>query len=143
MKERVVKFVVSDRGPVVECEAPLWAFIFAQPYLSATNFGILPPLHLLNTVLKAGALASSRWEPFELSAEEYAALVPKMLQPNRVELAKYTQHIWQSFERDEALDNITDYGLWQQRVREKHMQSWAMRMARMQHEMVMAAHNKG
>jgi len=103
---------------------------------------VLPPLQHLNTFLKSGSTAEASWEPFDISVKEYEALVPQLLQPDRVYLERFSQHTWQVFQLDPSLDQYTDYAQWQQKVREKHQQSWGLQMATLQHEMVMSAHKK-
>ena len=144
MSERQVKYLRhDDRAPSLVCEAPLWAFLFDQPYFNASNCGVLPLLPHLNTMLKSGRTVNASWEPFEVTPEEYAALVPKLLEPDHALLEQFSSHKWQVFQADPSLDHYSDFAEWQLKAREKHQQSWGLRLAKLQHEMLMSAQKKG
>ncbi|HEX4871379.1 MAG TPA: hypothetical protein VFV27_03615 [Nevskiaceae bacterium] len=141
MKDRLVKYqLLLERSVSSEQEAPLPAFIFALGYFNAMNCGLIPPLAVLNSFLKSGRSTEAAWVPFELDAAEYAALEAQLLKPDIAALSNYTPHTWQTFERDASIDQYTDPAQWQAKAREKHMAVFGQRMARLQHEMVMAKH---
>jgi hypothetical protein len=76
---REVSYIRSDpRAPDQNCKAALLDFVFDVPYLLSR--GVIPPLHVMNEVLKegggeAGMSPSTTWETFELSGDEYDELV--------------------------------------------------------------------
>lgn len=141
MNGRLVKYkLLLDRSDPCEQEAPLPAFIFALGYFNAMNCGLIPPPAVLNAFLKSGRSAEAAWTPFEIDEAEYAALEAELLKPDIAALSKVTPHTWQTFERDASLDQYTDPVQWQAKAREKHMVVFGQRMARLQHEMVMAKH---
>lgn len=141
MKNRRIKYQrVHERSGSSEQEAPLPAFIFSLGYFNAMNCGLIPPLAVLNSFLRSGRCTEAAWAPFEIDAAEYAELEAQLLKPDLETLSKYTPHTWQTFERDASLDPYTDPAQWQAKAREKHMAVFGQRMARLQHEMVMAKH---
>lgn len=135
MTDRIVKY--QSAGAAASSESPAWAFMFELGYFNAMNAGLLPPRQCLNSFLKNGHSAEASWEPFEFSPEEYLALEDRLLNPDLKALAQYSAHGWQTFSRDPALDQYGDLAVWQAKVREKHIQVWQQRMARLQHAMVM------
>ncbi|MBC7813195.1 MAG: hypothetical protein H7175_18700 [Burkholderiales bacterium] len=71
----------SESG-VLMARGNLSEMLTEMPYLLTHK--VIPPLHVLNEVLRsglieAGANGGASWEPFEIDAEEYEALVAEML----------------------------------------------------------------
>ena len=113
-------------------EAPLHAFLFDIPYFPAC--GIFPPRHLLNRFLATGGFdggmsPGATWEPFEVGEPEYAALVPKILAPDRAELRRYARYHWAEVRLDPAFDGHTDYFAWLQAVCDVHRAAYHARLA--------------
>lgn len=139
MSSRIIEYVQhDDRAPSRHAEAPVWAFLFDIGYLGGC--GVFPPLHLLNQVLLTGGkhpgVTGTSWEPFELSRDEYTAILPSILSPDTVALQKYSRFPWQRFGLDGELDGCTDYIDWQRKACAKHGTEHGARLAAIQHELV-------
>ena len=140
MSERNVRYLPTpDRTPTTERDAPLWVFLCNLANFNAANCGLIPPLLCLNALLKKGSSVEATWAPFEVTPEEYAGLVARLLTPDRAILKRHFVPEWQSFQRDPSLDQYTDYAQWQRKALEKHGAAWGMKMATLQHEAVMRA----
>jgi len=103
--------------------ASLSTLVYDIPYFGSC--GIFPPLHICNQKFKTGGSEGGMspgacWEPFEISAEEYAELVEviETLDPSTISgEARYTRV---KFEFDPSFDHISDLFQWIHDVCEKH-----------------------
>ena len=127
---RVVKYKThwSYLGAAVKREAPLADFILDVLYLME-DYGIIPPLHVLNQVLQGGGNnggmgPGTTWRSFTITEAEYQELVKSLLNLN-VEEAKKT-HPYVRFEKtivDEALHHHLTKIEWLMAVKEKYRDS--------------------
>ena len=112
-------------------EAPLWAFLFDIPYFPACD--VFPPRHILNSRLRSGGgdggmSPGASWEPFEISNEEYAEILPKVLNPDQDMLRRFARYPERKFEIDPAFDHHTDYFAWYAAVCDKHRTAFHAKM---------------
>lgn len=70
------------------------------------------------------------WAPFKIAASEYAALLAKVLNPDRRRLATLARYHDQAFALDPEFDHHTDYFEWLRAVCEKHRSSYHQQLAR-------------
>jgi hypothetical protein len=125
MKTIKYKTYWSYAGPGIKRAEPLSDFVLDILYLMEVN-GVIPPLAILNTVLRGGGgnggmSPGTAWKPFEISEEEYNELVQALLQLD-VEQAKQ-KHPYVCFERvifDPELNICTNHLDWLQRVNQKY-----------------------
>lgn len=118
-------------------EMPLWEFFFALPYFNSIHCGIIPPIKHLNTFLMKGSFGEDKWNPFEVSNEEYETLVEQLLNPD-YSITINPFYAWQKYQVDIGLANCVDYEQWQQKIKEKYQYAYNQRLAILQHEMAMA-----
>jgi hypothetical protein len=106
---------------------PLTDFVLDILYLME-NTGVVPPLVVLNTVLRSGGSnggmgPGTTWKPFEISESEYAELVNAL---RTLDVAQARQHHpYVRFTQviiDPELNLCTDYLDWLQRSHEQYRQ---------------------
>jgi hypothetical protein len=121
--ERIVHY--RKVGELIDeyVKEPLSTFLYDLPYITSCN--IVPPRHLLNTILlkgKHGGSMSPRftWEPFELSEQEYEEILPKLLNPDWSILAPKLWKLRLPMKVDRTFDDITDRHLWRVEVSAKY-----------------------
>jgi hypothetical protein len=86
-------------------------------------------LHVLNELLSSGGgdggmSPGASWTPFEISGSDYAALIPRVLNPERSRLAALARYHDQEWSLDPELDHHTDYVAWRQAACEKHRSAY-------------------
>jgi hypothetical protein len=107
--------------------ASLIVLVYDIPYFGAC--GIFPPLHVCNWYFSSGGgdggmSPGASWEPFEISADEYAELVEavRTLDPGTIaDQARYTSG---KFAFDDAFDGIADPLEWYKAVCDKHREAY-------------------
>ena len=114
----------SYLGPATKAEGSLAEFVLDVLYLMEN--GIIPPVHVLNEVLRSGGNnggmgPGTTWRKFEIDDAEYEELVSALLSFDVSKAKKkhpylYANHIV----RDEELENCVDYLSWLRAVSEKH-----------------------
>ncbi len=124
---RTVKYRTSWSylGPSTKRAQPLTDFVLDILYLME-NTGVIPPLIVLNTVLRSGGTGGgmgpgTTWKPFEISEPEYTELVSAL---RTLDVAQARQHHpYMRFEQviiDPELNLCTDYLDWLQRAHQKY-----------------------
>jgi len=88
-------------------EADLLQFILDIPYLLV--FGLIPPISVLNDILRsglddAGMSGGCEWEPFEVGPEEYDELIQALL--------AIPEGIYRVVETPEWVRSQTDWHIW-------------------------------
>jgi hypothetical protein len=126
---RTVKYRTSWSylGSSTKRTQPLIDFVLDILYLME-NTGVVPPLVVLNTVLRSGGTGGgmgpgTTWKPFEISESEYAELVNALRILDVVQARQ--QHPYVRFEQviiDPELDLCTDYLDWLQRSHKQYRQ---------------------
>jgi hypothetical protein len=124
---RTVKYKThwSYLGPGIKKENTLAEFLLDVLYLMERH-GVVPPLHVLNEVLRTGGSnggmgPGTTWRGFKISEVEYAELVDALLAMNIAQARK--EHPYVMFERiiiDEELNNASTYSEWLRRLGEKY-----------------------
>ncbi|HEY8026119.1 MAG TPA: hypothetical protein VIF60_16250 [Burkholderiaceae bacterium] len=107
----------------VEVDAPLWAFFYDIPYLSSS--GVFPPLHILNQRLRfgggdGGMSPGASWLPFQVSEEQYAGILPYILNAALAGFPKHVRYTLVIFIQDATFDHILDSREWGRAVSDKH-----------------------
>jgi hypothetical protein len=126
---RIVKYRTSWSylGSGTKRVHPLTDFVLDILYLME-NTGVIPPLVVLNTVLRSGGTGGgmgpeTSWKPFEISEAEYAELVNTLC---TLDVAQARQHHpYVRFEQviiDPELNLCTDYLDWLQRSHAQYRQ---------------------
>jgi hypothetical protein len=106
------------RGTLIE-------LVLDIPYLMDST-GVIPPLSVLNEVLREGGnnggmSPGTEWKPFEITEAEYTELVNVFLAANLDELKQ--DHPYAYFDRvivDEELQHCKDYDEWLTQVTQKY-----------------------
>ena len=99
--------------------ATLRDFLHKLPaFFHVLYVGLVPPLHVVNQVLRTGTDAEGmggiyEWKPFQLDAREYDELVTELLAAPE---GKYI--------RDEALDSAPNLAKWIGAVMSAHRERW-------------------
>ena len=101
-------------------------FILDIPYLME-NTGVIPPLAVLNSVLKTGGDSggmgpATTWKPFQVDEDEYKELVKILIEVD-VAAARLV-HPYARFERaivDDELNHCSDYIDWLTKANQKHL----------------------
>ncbi|MEP6987584.1 MAG: hypothetical protein ABI970_18410, partial [Chloroflexota bacterium] len=117
MREVSYKTFWSYGGAGVKHKAPLSDFLLDVLYLME-NSGVIPPLHVLNEVLKGGGnnggmSAGTAWRPFSIKDAEYNELVEVLLQLDVIEAKK--NHRYAMFPKivvDETLHQYATHREW-------------------------------
>jgi hypothetical protein len=68
-------------------------------------------------------------EPFAVGEVEYAALLPRVLAPDRAELRRHARYHWQEVALDPTFDGHTDYFAWLQAVCDASRAAYHARLA--------------
>jgi hypothetical protein len=115
--------------------APLLTFVYDVPYLDAC--GVFPPLHILNQILASGGSdggmsPGATWEPFEVSAGEYDALVQGITTLDPRTLGDAARFKWLRFTFDPSFDQIEVWSEWMTAVCAKHREAYHRRIAEAQ-----------
>lgn len=115
-------------GSGVKHKAPLVDFILDILYLM-DNSGVIPPLHILNEVLKRGTTGGgmgpgTTWRPFSIKEDEYNELVAALLNLDIIEAKK--THRYVMFHKaivDDTLAQYSTYPAWLSAVAAKYRKS--------------------
>jgi hypothetical protein len=127
MDETVSRIITYERhefhGPSETRTAPLEVFVYDVPHLDAC--GVFPPHHILNQILLSGGgdggmSPGASWEPFEMSTEEYAALLPRVLKPDLDAVRTLSRFGHAAWKLDPEFDEIEDRLDWLKAVCDKH-----------------------
>jgi hypothetical protein len=94
----------SDDQPY---KATIIEFILDIPYL--LNYGLVPPLHILNEIFKtgfedAGMSGGCKWEPFKIDQNEYEEIVKTLF--------AVSQKSYSLIEPPEWVKNPEDWHIW-------------------------------
>jgi hypothetical protein len=105
----------------------LLTFVYDIPYFDAC--GVFPPLHIANQIFSRGTAGGAmgpgtKWEPFTLSGDEYAALVEAIKQTPVSEVKPHARYAFLPMKFDHTFDNISDWHMWFGEVCKKHRDDW-------------------
>lgn len=117
--------------PPSDHTANLLAFVYDVPTLPAC--GVLPPFPMLNQILAEGGSdggmsPGATWEPFEITADEYRALLAAIRDTPVDSLRAQARYASVPLSVDPAFDGITDRVEWIMAVCQKHRDSWFPRV---------------
>jgi hypothetical protein len=111
----------------------LLAFVYDVPYFDAC--GVFPPLHIANQIFATGTAGGgmspgTRWKPFTISADEYAALVEVVQRTPVSELKPHARYALLPLKFDHSFDDILDSIDWFKAVCKKHRDQWHAELER-------------
>lgn len=105
----------------------LLIFVYDIPYFGAC--GVFPPLHITNQIFSRGTSGGGMspgadWEPFTISADEYAALVDAVQHTPISEIKPHARYASLPFKFDHSFDELSDWLDWIKAVCKKHRKEW-------------------
>ena len=105
----------------------LLMFVYDIPYFGAC--GVFPPFHIANQIFMNGTVGGgmgpgTKWGPFTVSEDEYAALVDAVKRTPVSEIKAYARYAFVPLKFDHAFDGIADRTEWLSAVCEKHRDAW-------------------
>jgi hypothetical protein len=117
--------------PPSDHRASLLAFVYDVPTLPAC--GVLPPFRMLNQILAEGGSdggmsPGATWEPFQITADEYRALLAAIRDTPVESLRAQARYASVPLSVDPEFDGITDRFEWIMAVCRKHRESWFPRV---------------
>jgi hypothetical protein len=117
--------------PPSDHRASLLAFVYDVPTLPAC--GVLPPFAMMNQILaeggsNGGMSPGATWEPFQITADEYRALLAAVRATPAASLRAQARYATVQLSTDPALDGVTDRFEWIMAVCQKHRESWHARV---------------
>jgi hypothetical protein len=105
----------------------LLTFVYDIAYFSAC--GVFPPPHIANQLFSSGAVGGgmspgTKWEPFTLSEDEYAALAEAVKQTPVSEIKPHARYAFLQMKFDHTFDDISEWAAWTGAVCKKHREDW-------------------
>jgi len=105
----------------------LLTFLYDIPYFNAC--GVFPPLHIANQIFSRGTAGGgmspgTKWEPFTLSEDEYAALVEAVKRTPVSEIKPHARYAFLPMKFDHTFDDISEWKAWFAAVCTKHREEW-------------------
>lgn len=124
MKDVQYKKHWSYSGSAVKSRSPLADFVLDVMYLMGR--GVIPPLHVLNEVLRQGGDnggmgPGTSWKPFEVTEEEYNEMVSVLLTMDVQEARKRHPYLFSDqIVEDEELGKCLNHITWLGEVAKKY-----------------------
>jgi hypothetical protein len=105
----------------------LLTLVYDIPYFNAC--GVFPPIHIANQIFSRGTAGGgmspgTKWEPFTLAEDEYAALAEAVKLTPVSEIKPHARYAFLPMKFDRRFDNISGWQAWFAAVCKEHREAW-------------------